>query len=336
MHLHSFFPPSVLAQVYNMALRADEENSNSPFPGVTYFWQEADKSPSNDWEHWMQLFEVAVLARHSISITELLRNADQQNPRQATLMGNMEETPAKRKVISLFYIAIGKTGRKMLMDKFPQINIFLIELQDIIQHCLECFQIRRNRTLDRHTFLSRKQKPSETLHQFWNVLNGLAAKCDFGNQTEGLVYDIFVLNMANKQVQEKLCTEPKDNPADALQFAIAFEDGLKRQRTYGYINQEPKVKMEPVCSISGSRQNERECWRCGAPNFTMDHLNRCKAPNSMCNYCGKKGHLEKVCNQKKNDKIPNTAKNRGIAKRVYIYNLWIKMRPTKRMRITWS
>ena len=36
----------------------------------------------------------------------------------------------------------------------------------------------------------------------------------------------------------------------------------------------------------------------------------------MCHYCGKKGHLEKVCNQKKNDKIPNTAKNRGFAKRV--------------------
>ena len=36
-----------------MAQRADEENSNSPLPGVTYFWQEADKSPSNDWEQWM-------------------------------------------------------------------------------------------------------------------------------------------------------------------------------------------------------------------------------------------------------------------------------------------
>ena len=60
-----------------MALRTDDENSNSPLRGVTYVWQEGDKSPSNDWEQWMQLFEVAVLTRHSISITELLRNADQ-------------------------------------------------------------------------------------------------------------------------------------------------------------------------------------------------------------------------------------------------------------------
>ena len=83
-----------------MALRAEEDSSNSPLPGVTYFWQDADKPPSYDWEQWRQLFEVAVLARHSVSITELLRDADQQNPRQAALMGNLEEMHAK-KVVSL-------------------------------------------------------------------------------------------------------------------------------------------------------------------------------------------------------------------------------------------
>ena len=50
--------------------------------------------------------------------------------------------------------------------------------------------------------------------------------------------------MSNKQVQEKLCTEHKDNPLDALQSAIAFEAGLKWQKTYGYINQEVKVKED--------------------------------------------------------------------------------------------
>ena len=51
----------------------------------------------------------------------------------------------------------------------------------------------------------------------------------FGNQTEGLVHDFFVLNMSNKVVQKKLCTEPKKTPAEALQFAIAFEDGSDRK-----------------------------------------------------------------------------------------------------------
>ena len=53
-----------------MALRAEEDCSNSPLPGVTYFWQDADKPPSYDWEQMAQLFEVAVLAKHSISMTD--------------------------------------------------------------------------------------------------------------------------------------------------------------------------------------------------------------------------------------------------------------------------
>ena len=103
-----------------MALRAEDDNSNSPLPGRNYFWQDAEKPPSYDWEQWVQLFEVAVLARHSISMTELLREVDEQNPRIAAMMGNLEEVPAKRKLVSLWYISIGKTGRKNVDGQIPK------------------------------------------------------------------------------------------------------------------------------------------------------------------------------------------------------------------------
>ena len=49
--------------------------------------------------------------------------------------------------------------------------------------------------MDRHKFLNRKQKEDESLKQFWHALNRLAAKCDFGIQDTGLVYDMFVSKM---------------------------------------------------------------------------------------------------------------------------------------------
>ena len=70
----------------------------------------------------------------------------------------------------------------MLMDKFPTANIPLIKLRELIQHCTDCFQTRRNRSLDRHLFSSREQNNSESVNQFWNALNGFAAKCDIENQ----------------------------------------------------------------------------------------------------------------------------------------------------------
>ena len=47
----------------------------------------------------------------------------------------------------------------------------------------------------------------------------------------------------------------------------------------------------------------------------MEHLKICKAQSAMCNYCGRKGHLERVCNQKKNDNFMKSgAKTRQTGK----------------------
>ena len=36
------------------------------------------------------------------------------------------------------------------------------------------------------------------------------------------------------------------------------------------------------------------CYYCGAPNWTMEHSKVCKAKNSICGKCGKKGHLDSL------------------------------------------
>ena len=54
-----------------MALRAtDEEISNSPILGLNYFGQDAGKLFSQERGTWEQHFEVAALARRSISMNE--------------------------------------------------------------------------------------------------------------------------------------------------------------------------------------------------------------------------------------------------------------------------
>ena len=137
----------------------------------------------------------------------------EQDPQIPALLVDLSKATAMKKIVSLLYLVLGKTGRTMLMGKHPATNIFIIELKGLLEQCLNCFKIRRHKTSDRQAFLSRMQLPCKSLHQFWNVVNGLAAKCDFGNQTQRSGYDIFILNMSNKQVQEKVCTDPKDDPA---------------------------------------------------------------------------------------------------------------------------
>ena len=263
------------------------------------YWHEANSTPTMDWDTWLDLFQVAVMAKFSISITELTRDADQQNPRTRALLGDMDEDPANKKVVSVLYLSLGEAARKIFKDKYPHTTLWNLKVRKLIQLATDCFQIKRNRTLDRQKFFSRMQQPGETLQQFWHTLNGLAALCDFGEKTKTLVLDMFILHMNNKKVQEKLCTEPRE-PDQALEFAIAFEEGVKRQKLYGLQTTEnPKiaVKTEPVYAVEKS-SNPRECFRCGESNFTPEHIKNCTATNNRCKFCKIVRHLEKCCNKK--------------------------------------
>ena len=245
-----------------------------------------------DWDKWFDLFQVAMMAKYSISISELTRETTQQTPRVRTLLGDLDEDPANKEAISILYLSVGDAARKQFKDKNLHKALWDLKDLELINLCIECFRKKGNRTLDSHRFFSRLQLPGETLFQLLHALNGLAALCDFGEITSTLVLDMFILHMNNKKVQEKLCTESKE-------FAIAYEEGAKRQKAYG--SQAPEstktvVKSELVYAVE--KTNPRECYRCGAAKFTMAHINFCMTTNHRCNFCKIVGHVEKCCNKK--------------------------------------
>ena len=153
---------------------------------------------------------------------------------------------------SRLFLSVGEPARKMFKDKHPNLSVWTLGVRDMIERCRNCFHVAPNRTLDRHKFLSRKQQNNESLQQFWHALNGLASRCELGEITQTLVHDVFILNMNNKKVQEKLCVEPFDDPQDALKYAISYEEGVKRQKTMGIgvaESSKTAIKTEPVCAV---------------------------------------------------------------------------------------
>ena len=295
-----------------MALRAPEYSGGpQAIAGLPTYWTDASKTPTLEWEKWIDLFEVALMAKNNISVSELTKTT---GAKEKSLMGDLDEIPATKKAISVLYLALGAAGRKTIADKFPTTNIATVNLTDLLKNCKECFEKPKNETLDRLKFLSRKQKEGESLKQFWNELNGLASKCNFGAITESLVKDVFIVNMNNKEVQQKLCTEPKTNVNDNIQFAIAYEEGTIRQQSFETL-EKPKIKAEPseINNINQSAKRwgpQKKCFRCEGI-FTPQHLKECKAIGITCMKCGKKGHFAKCCQTKG---AGNFAKSRKVAK----------------------
>ena len=225
-----------------MALRANDPdtgeitNGNSAVAGLALYWNDRHQKPSIERKKWCDLFAVAMTAKYSISIAEVLRTVTNETDRNKALSNNLDHSVAERKCVSVLDLSVGAAAQKTFTDQYPTVKIAEITIQTIMDNCKNTFDTKRNRTLDRFRFLSRKQKPSETLEQLWHSLNRMASECDFRDQTESLVHDIFILNMENLAVQEKLCTEPKASPQDALDFAIAYEEGTLRPKSYGDTN----------------------------------------------------------------------------------------------------
>ena len=115
-------------------------------------------------------------AKYSISIAEVLRTVTNETERNKALLNNLDKSVAERKCVSVLYLSLGTAARKTFSDKYPAIKIAEITLEDLLKNCKDTFDTKRNRTLDRFRFLSRKQMASETLEQFWHSLNGLASE----------------------------------------------------------------------------------------------------------------------------------------------------------------
>ena len=59
---------------------------------------------------------------------------------------------------------------------------------------------------------------------FWYSVSGLAARGEFEDQTISLIMDAFIQNMDKPTMQERVRTEQKAEPMEALRFAIASEE----------------------------------------------------------------------------------------------------------------
>ena len=100
---------------------------------------------------WIDLFEVALMAKSNISVAALTKTT---GTKDKSLMGDMDEATAMKQANSVLYLALGMAARKTISDKFPTVNIARITLEDLIKTCKDCFEKPKNETLDRFKFLS--------------------------------------------------------------------------------------------------------------------------------------------------------------------------------------
>ncbi|XP_075732487.1 uncharacterized protein LOC142775055 [Rhipicephalus microplus] len=130
------------------------------------------------------------------------------------------------------------------------------------------FDATCNLVVERHRFHSRIQFPGESIQEYVTALTELAAMCSFMSQEESL-HDQFVAGVSSHRIRERLLLE-----GSSLSFNKAVALGSQ-------------IEQAAVC---GSKQH-RASWK------------RCPAKGKKCFFCGRFGHFENVCIQKRSQEV---------------------------------
>ena len=155
------------------------------------------------------------------------------------------------------------------------------------------------------------------LSEFIREARRLAGLCNYPNGQDRLIRDTIVSRIHSLRAYQK-CIYTKDlSLKDCINICQA-EDAIRMQvlecRPESVNTIQSAQTAVPVHKLQHSSKQSpnfnrhknktaHNCYYCGAPNWTREHSKVCKAKNSICGRCGKKGHLDSLCTHVKGTRV---------------------------------
>ena len=189
---------------------------------------------------------------------------------------------------------------------------------------------------ERHRFESRAQRQDESIEEYVSALRDIMANCEFTNADERLRDQIInktcVPRIRERVMGEKKVPDLQQTIAIAKQVELSIKDNklFKREsgdtavrhvRSKKYGSAKPSIRSasnlaraataSANTSQASDSQKGRTCYRCGSKNHLANDP-ECRARNSICRRCNRKGHWDIVCRSstvvKKIQMTPETSK----------------------------
>ena len=133
--------------------------------------------------------------------------------------------------------------------------------------------------------------------------------CNYPNDQDRLIRDTIVSGIHSLRAYQK-CIDIKDLSLQDCINICKVEEAIRMQvqecRPESVNSIQSEQATIPVHRLQhGSKQSSnfnrhknkstQNCYYRGTPNWAREHSKVCKAKNSICGRCGKKGHLDSLC-----------------------------------------
>ena len=148
----------------------------------------------------------------------------------------------------------------------------------------------------RKEFHMRTRRPDKSISEFVANLRKLTENCDFGDTLNKMLLDRLLCGCNDRRLQCKLLAEGDD---------LTFEKALTLAKEWEAAERGTKVIYKSAATniqvVSANKQQRKfqpmakkksnVCFRCGGQHSPVG----CRFKDVDCNYCGKSGHIAKVC-----------------------------------------
>ena len=160
---------------------------------------------------------------------------------------------------------------------------------------------KKNITMERHSLLTRRQRPGESFDEFITDLRSKARYCDFPASADSLIRDCVVLGINDSQLRERMLREDVDDLEKIIKTCKAAElartqmSSLQNPRQDQEQPRQLTTLVDRVVACKTSQTQRTTCRYCGGRHPPR----QCPAYNRTCNNCGKSNHFASVCQSRK-------------------------------------
>ncbi len=164
-------------------------------------------------------------------------------------------------------------------------------LKDIVALLQEHYAPKPLIIAERFRFHKRNQVEGESIAQFVAVLKQLSEHCEFGTALNDTIRDRFVCGLRSKTIQKRLLCENNLTLERAIEISVSMEMAAKEAQELSVSSQVHKVYSEKI-----KQDGKKACYRFGKSGHQAQD---CWYKDKDCRNCGRKGHIERACQNKK-------------------------------------